>query len=123
LAASRASESDLTRLHLLMELMDESAAAQRWEAVVQINIKFHEVLYMAAGNERLALIGRSLQDAVRRYSPRALSDPDRVAAVLKEHAEIVRGIEEQSPEGAERSARSHLAAARHNFTAMLEPSG
>jgi DNA-binding GntR family transcriptional regulator len=42
--------------------------------------------------------------------------------VLREHAEIVRGIEEQSAEGAERSARSHLAAARHNFTAMLDPS-
>ncbi len=93
LAAARATPDDLTRLHLLMELMAESAAAQRWEAVVQINIKFHEVLYAAAGNERLALIGRSLQDAVRRYSPRALSDPDRVAAVLKEHAEIVRAVE------------------------------
>jgi len=93
LAASRATPTDLTRLHLLMELMEESAAAQRWEAVVQINIKFHEVLYSAAGNDRLALIGRSLQDAVRRYSPRALSNPERVAAVLQEHAEIVQAIE------------------------------
>ena len=41
------------KLRLLMELMLESAQAQRWEAVVQINIKFHEVLYAAAGNERI----------------------------------------------------------------------
>ena len=121
LAASRATSEDLTRLHLLMELMEESAAAQRWEAVVQINIKFHEVLYSAAGNERLALIGRSLQDAVRRYSPRALSNPERVAAVLREHAEIVRTIEEHSADDAEATARTHLAAARHNFTALFEP--
>jgi DNA-binding GntR family transcriptional regulator len=121
LAAARATPDDLTRLHLLMELMAESAAAQRWEAVVQINIKFHEVLYAAAGNDRLALIGRSLQDAVRRYSPRALSDPDRVAAVLKEHAAIVRAIESQDLLAAEVSARGHLAAARQNFSAMLGP--
>ena len=121
LAANRATSEDLTRLHLLMELMEESAAAQRWEAVVQINIKFHEVLYSAAGNERLALIGRSLQDAVRRYSPRALSNPERVAAVLREHAEIVRTIEEHSADDAEATARTHLAAARHNFTALFEP--
>jgi DNA-binding GntR family transcriptional regulator len=120
LAAARATPTDLTRLHLLMEMMEESASAQRWEAVVQINIKFHEVLYTAAGNDRLALIGRSLQDAVRRYSPRALSDPDRVAAVLKEHAAIVRAIEEHHLQAAEVSARSHLAAARNNFTAMLK---
>jgi len=117
LAASHATPTDLTRLHLLMELMEESAAAQRWEAVAQI--KFHEVLYTAAGNERLALIGRSLQDAVRRYSPRALSNPDRVAAVLQEHAEIVRAIEEHHLQAAEVSARHHLAAARENFTSML----
>ncbi len=121
LAARRATSEDLTRLHLLMELMEESAAAQRWEAVVQINIKFHEVLYMAAGNDRLALIGRSLQDAVRRYSPRALSNPQRVAAVLREHAEIVQAIEEQSADHAEATARTHLAAARHNFTALFDP--
>jgi DNA-binding FadR family transcriptional regulator len=102
-----------------MELMEESAAAQRWEAVVQINIKFHEVLYSAAGNDRLALIGRSLQDAVRRYSPRALSNPERVAAVLQEHAEIVHAIEGHELDVAEVSARNHLAAARRNFTAML----
>ncbi|HEY3058083.1 MAG TPA: GntR family transcriptional regulator, partial [Chloroflexota bacterium] len=35
LAAGRASDTDLIKLHLLMELMQESAAAQRWEAVVQ----------------------------------------------------------------------------------------
>jgi len=121
LAAARATPDDLTRLHLLMELMAESAAAQRWEAVVQINIKFHEVLYSAAGNDRLALIGRSLQDAVRRYSPRALSGPERVAAVLKEHAAIVHAIESHDLPAAEVSARAHLAAARQNFTAMLDP--
>ena len=123
LAATHATPTDLIRLHLLMELMAESAAAHRWEAVVQINVKFHEVLYSAAGNDRLALIGRSLQDAVRRYSPRALSDPERVAAVLKEHAAIVRAIEAHDLAAAELSARSHLAAARQNFTAMLAPSG
>ena len=121
LAAARATSEDLTRLHLLMELMEESAAAQRWEAVVQINVKFHEVLYTAAGNERLALIGRSLQDAVRRYSPRALSNPERVAAVLREHAEIVGAIEAHTADDAEATARTHLAAARHNFTRMFEP--
>ena len=119
LGAARATATDLVKLGLLMELMQESAAAQRWEAVVQINIKFHEVLYSAAGNERLALIGRSLQDGVRRYSPRALSDPERVAAVLREHAEIVRALEAHDLDGAEASARRHLAAARQNFTALL----
>jgi DNA-binding GntR family transcriptional regulator len=119
LAASHCSAEDLTRLRLLNELMRESADALRWEAVVQINIKFHEVLYAAAGNERLASIGRSLQEAVGRYSPRALSDPERVAAVLREHAQIVGALEAHDADAAEVRAREHIAAARHNFSLLL----
>ncbi len=119
LAAERITPTDLTKLHLLMELMEESARAQRWEAVVQINIKFHEVLYGTARNERLALIGRSLQDAVRRYSSVAFSSPDRVAAVLREHEELVRALEARDPDGAELASRRHLAAARRNLASVF----
>jgi DNA-binding GntR family transcriptional regulator len=121
LAAARATSTDFTRLHLLMELMIESAQAQRWEAVVQTNIKFHEVLYSAAGNERLATIGRSLQDAVGRYSPRALADAERVADVIREHAAIVQALEAHDLDAAEASARRHLSAARQNFAKLFAP--
>ena len=119
LAATHCSAEDLTRLHLLNELMRDSAEAQRWEAVVQINIKFHEVLYAAAGNSRLAVIGRTLQEAVGRYSPRALSDPERVAAVLREHADILAALEAHDGDVAEARARDHLASARRNFKLLL----
>ncbi len=116
LAAERITPTDLTKLHLLMELMEESSRSQRWEAVVQINIKFHEVLYDTARNERLALIGRSLQDAVRRYSSLAFTRPERVAAVLREHEELVRALEARDPDLAEATSRKHLAAARRNLS-------
>jgi DNA-binding GntR family transcriptional regulator len=119
LASTHASPDDLTRLHLLNELMRDSAETRRWDAVVQINIKFHEVLYAAANNDRLSTIGRSLQDAVGRYSPRALSDPTRVAAVVQEHEDIVRALEAHDPDASESAARRHLAAARHNFTLLF----
>jgi DNA-binding GntR family transcriptional regulator len=119
LAATRASAEDLGRLHLLNELMHDSAEAQRWEAVVQINIKFHEVLYAAAANQRLASVGRSLQEAVARYSPRALADPQRAAAVVREHAEIVAALEARDAEAAQFAARQHITAARRNFKLLL----
>ncbi len=116
LAAERATASDIAKLRLLMELMEESAASQRWEAVVQINVKFHEVLYAASRNERLELIGRSLADAVRRYSSTVFSDAGRVAGVLREHEEIVRALESHDPALAEATSRGHLCAARGNFS-------
>lgn len=119
LAAQRITAPDLAKLHLLGELMQESARARRWEAVVQINIKFHEVLYSAARNERLALIARSLQDAVHHYSSMAFTDPERVAEVLEEHEEIVAALETRDAKQAEALARRHMARARSNLSRLL----
>lgn len=122
LAAQHGTEADLGKLRLLTELMDESGRAQRWEAVVQINIKFHEVLYNASGNERLAFMARSLQDAVRRYSALAFNGPSRVGQVVHEHAEIVAALEARDAARAERACRAHMVRARQNFaTLFLDP--
>jgi DNA-binding GntR family transcriptional regulator len=115
LAAERLTEADLARLRLLTELMDESARGERWESVVHLNVKFHEVLYAAAHNERLASIGGSLLDAVRRHSSMAFSDASRVASVVAEHEAVVRALEARDVNAAEEAARHHLATARHRL--------
>ena len=119
LAAERATDADLARLRLLMELMGESARTEHWQSLVQLNIKFHEVLYAAARNERLAAIGRSLQDGIQRFSSMVFSDVERVAAVLLEHEQVVRALESHDPEAAEVAARRHLSAARRNLSRIL----
>lgn len=115
LAAQRASEADLGKLHLLMEMMRESARAQRWEALVQANIKFHEVILIASGNETLCSMARSLQDFVRRFSSMAFSDPKRVEEVLAEHEAIVAALESRDGDRAEAVSRGHLTEARANL--------
>jgi DNA-binding GntR family transcriptional regulator len=120
LAAERATEADLARLRLVMELMDESARAERSDSVVHLNIKFHELLYAAGQNNRLASIGGSLQDAVQRYSSMVFSDHDRVRAVLAEHEAIMAAIESGDADAAEQAARRHLAAARANLSRLFE---
>lgn len=112
LAALRANEGDLAKLRLLTEMMEESARFQRWEALVQANIKFHEVICGASGNERLAQMARSLQEFVRQSSSGAFANAGRVDEVLKEHTEIVAALEEHDPEHAESAARKHLFEAR-----------
>lgn len=112
LAAERITAADLTKLHLLMEMMRDAVRAQRWEAMVQANIKFHEVIHSAAGNQRLSVLTRSLQDFVRRFSSKAFASPERDDEVLEEHEEIVRALEARDPEAAEAASRRHVAGAR-----------
>jgi DNA-binding GntR family transcriptional regulator len=120
LAAGRISAGSLAKLHVLTELMQEAADDHRWEAVVQMNISFHEVLYSAANNERLSLIARSLEETVRRFSTMAFSHPERVAQVIHEHQEIIRALEEGDPDRAEAVTRQHMVHARSHMSGLSE---
>ncbi len=112
LAAQRITDADLTKLHLLMEMMRESVRAQHWEAMVQANIKFHEIIHSAAGNQRLSVLARSLQDFVRRFSTKAFASTSRDVEVLLEHEEIVKALESRDPDLAEVASRRHVTGAR-----------
>lgn len=120
LAATHGSEGDIAKLKLISELMQESAHAGHREAIVQINIMFHEVLYSASHNERLAAMARSLQDAVRQYSSLVFTDPSRVVEVISEHEAIVTAIEAHDPDRAEAACRGHMARARGHLAYMFD---
>jgi DNA-binding GntR family transcriptional regulator len=112
LAAERVSSSDLTKLQLLMDMMRDSVRVGHWDAMVQANIKFHDVLYQAAGNERLRHLTRNLLDFVRRFSIEAFASEERATEVLAEHEEIVAALEQRDPAQAEKMARAHVSKAR-----------
>jgi DNA-binding GntR family transcriptional regulator len=119
LAAHNATDADIEKLRLLSELMEESARTGQWEAVVQINIRFHGVLYSASRNERLELMAKSLQDAVRRYSSMAFYHTERVVEVLREHNEIIAALQARDAERAEHASRGHMSRARANLSELL----
>lgn len=112
LAAGRVSSTDLTKLHLLMDMMREAVKTGQWDGMVQANIKFHDVLHEAAGNERLRHLTRNLLDFVRRFSKEAFASQERAAEVLAEHEEIIGALEQRDPDLAEQVARRHVESAR-----------
>ena len=116
LAAGRVSSTDLTKLHLLMDMMRDAVRTGQWEGMVQANIKFHDVLHQAAGNERLRHLTRNLLDFVRRFSNEAFASQERSAAVLAEHEEIIKAMEARDPDLAETVARRHVESAREYIT-------
>jgi DNA-binding GntR family transcriptional regulator len=119
LAAEVVTSAQLSKLRVLTELMQDAADNQRWEAVVQMNISFHEVLYSAADNQRLAVMGRSMEETVRRYSGLAFSSAERLAEVVREHVDIIRALEDGDPDRAEAIAREHMVRARANLAHIM----
>ncbi len=118
LAAHRITPSELGRLRVVVNAMEDAIAGGRREQVVVANTHFHDVIYAAAGNEMLERLGRDLREFVRRFTTLPFASPDRVDHVLAEHRAIVAALEAHDPEAAEAASRSHLAAAREYVVRM-----
>jgi DNA-binding GntR family transcriptional regulator len=118
LAAHRITPSELARLQVVVESMEEAIKAGRREHVVVANTHFHDVIYAAAGNEVLERLGRDLREFVRRFTTLPFASPDRVDQVLNEHRAIVEALERHDPDAAEAASNAHLAAARENVVRM-----
>jgi DNA-binding GntR family transcriptional regulator len=118
LAAHRITPSELGRLRVVVDSMEDAISTGRREQVVVANTHFHDVIYAAAGNEMLERLGRDLREFVRRFTTLPFASPDRVDHVLVEHRAIVAALEAHDPEAAEAASRRHLAAAREYVVRM-----
>lgn len=118
LAAHRITPSEIGRLRVVVDSMEDAIAAGRREQVGVANTHFHDVIYAAAGNEMLERLGRDLREFVRRFTTLPFASPDRVDHVLVEHRAIVAALEAHDPEAAELASRDHLAAAREYVVRM-----
>lgn len=118
LAAHRITPSELGRLRVVVDSMEDAIAGGRREQVIVANTHFHDVIYAAAGNEMLERLGRDLREFVRRFTTLPFASPDRVDHVLAEHRAILAALEAHDPESAEAASRNHLGAAREYVVRM-----
>jgi len=110
-AALAARCADSTELALLQSMLD----AQRQcptdaRAQARLNKKFHEQLYQAAHNRFLLKALQVLRDSLVLLGPTTLMTPERIAAAIAEHSEIVAAIVAHDAPRAEATARDHIRA-------------
>jgi GntR family transcriptional repressor for pyruvate dehydrogenase complex len=114
-------DDDLAKLRAGLEssrraLSDPIAFAER-------QADFHQLVMTLAGNRTLALMGRLLNEVIRRHETAVNRDPEHDplrATALKEHEEFVKLVEERRDTDAEALWRRHL---RTNAENLLSASG
>lgn len=110
-AASAARNADATELALLKSLVD----AQRQcpndpHAQARINKSFHDQLYRAAHNRFLLKALQGLHHSLVLLGPTTLMTPQRIAAAIEEHSEVVAAITARDSARAEEVTRNHIRA-------------
>ena len=112
LAAHRITPSEVAHLRLIVESMREAVDTDRREQLVGANVRFHDVIYLAAGNRMLARVAKDLRDFVRRFTTLPIASSHRVGHVVDEHEAILAALEAHDPEAAHAASNAHLEAAR-----------
>lgn len=127
-AASRRSEDDLARIRIHAATFEEAWEARDPGAMIEGNFVFHEAVGHACGNRNiartyLAMLSENLRIAHIAMVYECYGSVDayeaHIAAIVREHAEIVDAIAARDVQRAERVAGSHAGLGRKRVLEYL----
>lgn len=123
LAAQRITEEELAEMNGYILKEAEETKANNLKSIIEIDAKFHGVLYKAARNQRLLQIINNLQEQLHRFRSASLARPGRDKIALEEHKEIIEALSRRDTDQAKDLAKKHIKKAEEAFLLSLEKQG
>ncbi len=108
LAASRATDTDVSQLERALTAMKKAVEQQDHEALVAADSEFHRIIREVSGNQIIAQILNDLEDHVLDARRAIMALPSRVARVVVDHQAIFDSIEARDAAAANRTALDHV---------------
>jgi DNA-binding GntR family transcriptional regulator len=108
LAAERITDDELETMERLLVGKQEAITAGDIDKLVEVDTSFHELLYRASRNVRLATIISNLREQIQRFRLTSLSFPGRNKESLLEHKQIVEAIQSRDTQLARQLAQEHI---------------
>ena len=100
-AAQRVSDTQLSELREVVELMEFYTAKSDVAHLVALDTRFHELIYEASGSRTIRHILASLHHNIRKARQSSLTLPDRALYSLAEHKRIFQAIERKDAPAAQ----------------------
>lgn len=108
LAAERITESELEQLERLLVEIGTSIEQGDLESAVEIDTRFHDILYKASRNDRLVGFIGNLRELFQRFRTISMGYPGRLKETIEEHKRLVEAISQRDVELAQTLAREHM---------------
>ena len=108
LAAERITEEELERMERLLVEKQEAITQDDIGKLVEVDTKFHELMYQASRNVRLGSIISNLREQIQRFRLTSLSYPGRNKLSLEEHKKIVEAIQARDYQLSRQLATEHI---------------
>lgn len=107
-ACEHITESQIEALDEILYLSDFHARRSHHEQMVELDNKFHELVYKASGSKILEHVLTDFHHYVERVRKITLSMPSRASKSSQEHAAIVDAIRKRDGDRAEALANEHI---------------
>ena len=120
LAAERITDDEIKKLDQILEDISVAGEKRDVETIIKKDAEFHQVLFSATRNERLAQMINTLKEHIDRFRIESFNNPVRIKSVLKEHKKIVEAIKQGDSNNAERLAKEHIYEVEYNVMNMLK---
>ncbi len=108
LACQRITEEGKAKIRAACQAFREAIATKQVPAIVEGDVKFHDVIIEAAQNQRLSMMTHNLREQVYRYRVEYVKDFDYHDVLVQEHDEITEAILSGDKERASMVMRKHI---------------
>lgn len=107
-ACGRITPEQLEEVKRCSEEFKRALMGEDVTACAQADVKFHDAIYECTGNKRLIQILNNLREQMYRYRMEYLKDKRSHELLVREHDEIVRGLEERDVQLALEATCRHI---------------
>ena len=108
LACGQITREQLELLEKNERELEEAAKLRDLKAIVDKDIAFHDVIYHASGNLRLVTLLNNLRGQIYRYRVEYLKDENNYPCLMKEHRQIIEGLQRGEKEKAGAVMQRHM---------------
>ncbi len=108
LACRKMTDEDLQQLREMEAKFEEKLWAKEYAAAADADESFHDIIFRAAGNERLEQISQHLRIQLYRYRLTHVKNESSGSILSTHHKSIIRAIEVRDSEEGERLAQTHI---------------
>lgn len=108
LACERITYSQLEQLKAAAREFEEILSESDVTEIAEADVRFHDIIYMAADNQRLLPILNNLQEQMYRFRVEYLKNKKFHLRLVKEHGEIIEALEFRNKELAIKRTIEHI---------------
>ena len=108
LAAQKITPEQVEELSAMNSSIAQAIEENDIEAITQLDIDFHEVIYQITENRRLIDILHQLKEHILRYRLQYIKDMKNKKNIVEEHKKIISALESHNPKASRREIERHI---------------